>query len=53
MDILVEFSEHIGWEIVDLKEYLEEVLGLKVDLVTVRALKPRLADTILGELVYA
>ncbi len=53
VDILVEFSGPIGWEFVDLKEFLEGILGRRVDLVTVRALKPRLKDAILSETVYA
>jgi uncharacterized protein len=53
VDILVKFSDKIGWEFVDLKEYLEEILGLKVDLVTIKALKPQLRDSILNEVVYA
>ena len=53
IDILVTFSSDIGWEFVDLKEYLEELLGLKVDLVTIKALKPQLKDSILSEVVYA
>lgn len=53
VDILVEFYDPIGWEFIDLKEFLEEILGKKVDLVTVRALKPQLKDKILKEVVYA
>ena len=53
IDILVDFSEPIGWEIVDLKDLLEETLHLKVDLVVAKALKPRLASGILNEVVYA
>jgi predicted nucleotidyltransferase len=52
VDILVEFSAPVGWEFVDLKEFLEEILGRQVDLVTVRALKPRLRERILKEVVY-
>jgi predicted nucleotidyltransferase len=52
LDILVEFSEPIGWEFVDLKEFLESVLNMKVDLVTVGALKTQLKDSILQEVVY-
>ena len=33
VDILVDFERPIGQGIVDLKEYLEKVLGVKVDLV--------------------
>ena len=53
IDILVDLFEPIGWEIIDLKEFLEEILGLEVDLVTVKALKPELSDIILKEAVYA
>jgi len=53
VDILVEFSEPIGWEFIDLLKLLEEILGRRVDLVTVRALKPQLKDKILKEVVYA
>ncbi len=53
VDILVEFYEPIGWEFVDLKEELENILGMPVDLVTVKGLKKRLRDKILKEVVYA
>ncbi|MDI3535329.1 MAG: uncharacterized protein PWQ82_1694 [Thermosediminibacterales bacterium] len=52
VDILVEFYENIGWDFIDLKDFLEEVLGKKVDLVTNNALKPQLKKTILGEVVF-
>lgn len=52
IDILVEFSEPIGWEIVDLQDYLTELLGHKVDLVTIKALKPQLKAEILQQVVY-
>jgi len=53
VDILVEFSAPIGWEVVDVKDYLERLLGLKVDLVTVPALKPQYRERVLREVVYA
>lgn len=56
VDILVEFYEPIGWEFIDFKEFLEEILGKgvdRVDLATVRALKPQLRDKILKEVIYA
>ncbi len=53
VDILVEFSKPIGWEFLDLKEYLEEILGITVDLVTVKALKTQMRDRVLREVVYA
>ena len=51
VDILVEFYEPIGWEFVDLKEHLERVIGLKVDLVTPNALKQQMKEHILKEVV--
>ena len=53
IDILVEFSEPIGWEIIDLKEELEKLLDRPVDLVTKDALKPRLKPQIMKDVVYA
>jgi len=32
LTILVDFSEPMGWEVVNLKEYLEDLLSHKVDL---------------------
>ena len=52
VDILVDFSEPIGWEFFDLKELLVEILGREVDLVTVGGLRPQLKDRILQEVVY-
>jgi hypothetical protein len=53
IDILVEFGKPIGWEFIDVKEYLEKLLGKNVDLVTVKALKPRFKERILREIIYA
>lgn len=52
VDILVEFSGPVGWRFIDLKNELEELLGLKVDLVTKNALKPQMKDDILREVIY-
>jgi predicted nucleotidyltransferase len=53
IDILVEFKEPVGlFEFMDLEEYLEELLGVKVDLVSKKALKPRIGQHILKEVVY-
>jgi len=53
IDILVKFYEPVGWEFIDLKDFLEEILGRRVDLVTIKALKPQLKDEILREVVFA
>lgn len=52
LDLLIEYHEPIGWEIVDLIDYLEGILGVKVDLVTRNALRPELSRSILNEVVY-
>lgn len=53
VDILVEFAEPVGlFEFMDLEEYLEKLLGTKVDLVSKKALKPRIGKYILEEVVY-
>ena len=52
VDILVDFSQPVGWEFIDLKEYLEEIIGKRVDLATTGALKRRLKDIILKEVRY-
>jgi predicted nucleotidyltransferase len=52
MDVLVEFEEPIGlFEFMDLEEYLSELLGVKVDLVSKKALKPHIGERILQEVI--
>jgi len=53
IDVLVNFSQPIGWKIVDLQNYLEDVFQKKIDLVTSSALKPQLREKILNQVVYA
>ena len=54
VDILVELEGPVGWEIVDLHHYLEDVLGMPVDLVTLGAVmrKPLLWEVIRKDLTY-
>ncbi len=54
VDILVEFERPIGWEIVDLRDYLEELLGVPVDVITKNAAMSRkgLWEHIREDLVY-
>jgi len=54
IDVIVEFYEPVGWEIVDLKEFLEELLGVRVDVVTKKAAmrKSILWKSIEREVVY-
>ena len=54
VDIIVTFSAPIGlFKFISLEEYLEGLLGLKADLVSKDALKPRIGARILKEVVYA
>ena len=54
IDILVDFEKPIGLEIVDLKEYLEKILGIKVNLVPKGGVvrKPLLWKYIKEEVIY-
>jgi len=53
IDVLVEFSEPIGmFKFVKLEEYLSQLIGKKIDLVTKNALKPAIKEDILHEVVY-
>lgn len=53
VDILVEFKEPVGlFEFMNLEEYLSKLIGLKVDLVSKKALKPIIGGYILKEVVY-
>jgi len=53
IDLIVEFNRPIGWELVDLADFLESRLHHKVDLVIRRSLHPLIRDTILAEVQYA
>jgi hypothetical protein len=52
IDILVKFNGPIGWDFISLNDHLEQLLGNKVDLVSIKALKSQLKDEILSEVVY-
>lgn len=51
VDVLVEFEPgaFVGFGIVDMEDELSEILGRKVDLVTVRALNHRIRERVLRE----
>ena len=52
IDLLVRFSKTPGiFSFLDLKRYLEDVLGRPVDLVTEKALKKQLREKIMREAV--
>ena len=52
VDVLVEFEEPIGlFEFMDLEMYLTSLLGVNVDLVSKKALKPHIGKRILEEVI--
>jgi len=52
VDVLVEFEEPVGlFEFMALENYLSDLLGVKVDLVSKKALKPHIGERILQEVV--
>lgn len=53
VDILVEFKGRATFDrYMDTKFYLEDLLGRKVDLVTPKAIKPRMKPHIMQDLVH-
>ena len=52
LDLLVEFSEPIGWGFFTLEQFLEKALGIPIDLVTENALKVRIKEPILNQVNY-
>ena len=50
LDILVEFSRPVGFEFFRAQRFIEEKLGLKVDLVTRDAIKPGIEKNVLRDL---
>lgn len=52
LDLLVEFSQPIGWEFFTLEKFLEKEFGLSIDLVTKEALKERIKRPVLDQVKY-
>ena len=52
LDVLVEFSRTMNlFELVELKIHLSDVLGVEVDLVMKKALKPNIGKNIFAEVI--
>ena len=49
---MVEFHSHVGSEFIELADELEEILGMKVDLVSKKAIKDRYFERIEENLIY-
>lgn len=52
LDLLVEFHAVVGSEFIELADELEDLLGITVDLVSKKGIKPRYFDQIKSELIY-
>lgn len=53
LDILVEFERPVGFfKFLEMEERLQDLLGVRVDLVSKKALKPAIGKRILEEVVY-
>lgn len=53
VDVLVVFDKKAGFDLfMDLKFYLEDLLGTKVDLVTDKALRPQIRRAIEQEMIH-
>ena len=54
LDIIVDFKKPIGWDVFDLQEYLQKLLGVKVDLVLKQGIKrnKKLWNLIKREVMY-
>lgn len=52
IDILVDFDKPVGLEFIELAIELENLLGLKVDLVSKNGIKPRYFEYVKEELIY-
>ncbi len=52
LDILVEFNDKIGIHFVDLADEIEEIVGLKIDLVSRNGIKDRYLKAIDPDLIY-
>lgn len=52
VDIMVEFSEPVGFEFIELSIELEKLLDKRIDIVTRKAVKPELMRFIQPQLQY-
>ncbi len=52
VDVLVEFEEPVGFGFIHLADFLENLLGIKVDLTTKDAIKPNRWKFVKDDLIY-
>lgn len=53
IDIVVEFTEPVGILFIHLADFLEDILGVRVDMITSDAIKPNRRKYVMENLVYA
>ena len=51
LDLMVEFHSRVGSEFIELADELEEILGIKVDLISKKGIKERYFERIREELI--
>jgi len=53
VDILIDFEQTPSLlKFIELEDYLSDAIGIKVDLVMKRVLKPKISNNILAEVIY-
>jgi uncharacterized protein len=53
IDVLIDYEQAPTlFKLVNLRDYLKELTGLSVDVVTKNGLKPRIRDQVLSEVIY-
>ena len=53
VDVLVDYEKAPSlFKLLELRDYLSELLGMKVDIVTRNGLKPRIREKVLSEVIY-
>lgn len=53
VDVLIDYEKAPTlFKLVELRSYLSELMGIKVDVVTKKGLKPKIRERVLSEVVY-
>jgi uncharacterized protein len=52
LDLMVEFKDKVGIKFIELAEEIEQIVGLKVDLVSRKGIKEKYYKSIHNDLIY-
>ena len=52
VDLIVSFNKRLGWQFFELKDYLESIMGRRVDLVTKDSIRKQWKQEILDQVKY-